>query len=769
MVRRGGCDDIRGMRGRRWRGWTAVCVAAASALAVLALAPLPTSTATGLASAMHVVAMGVALVVLVRGARNGDGLMRRTRYCFAGAVLATVVGALAGLGYVVAQGSIPVPSLGDISLAWVPLAVVGFWLVPTRNGRSAGTLRLVTDGAVAASSLFFISWLLAIEPLWQTGRWSATGRAVEMLYPLCDVFVAAVALAVLPRARSDVRELINYAAAGLLLIAFSDSWSTVLLAERGVIAFGWPDATIQAGLVMLIFGAIGRPRSQPERRSYSTIDHSVLYIPVLVAMCVGIWHLADGNSFTLREGIPGAVMLTAIVVRQIVFTRELSRAADRHRYAAAHDGLTGLANRKAFFDRLGEHLRTPGSGTAAVLLFDLDGFKEINDSFGHDVGDEVLASFAAALREQAPSELVARLGGDEFAMLVTGDDLELRAVSMGNHLAAGRRLATAGRGALQVSCSIGIALSRPDDASESLLRRADLAMYVAKRSPMSRLACFSDEMAVVADRRHLLAAALDGATERREMSLVYQPLYRLCDRSLAGAEALLRWEHPRFGAVSPSEFIPIAEDTGCIDAIGAWVLEQAVAQVAAWRHSGHELPWLFVNVSAPQFTDELPDLVRSALARHGVRPGQLILEITESQVPAFGASRPMQRLREMGVRIAVDDFGSGYSSFAQLARLPVDILKIDREVIANLGHVGGRPVLDAIIGLATALGLSTVAEGIEHGDDAEQATNAGIDFVQGFFFSRPLSADAVTSLLDSGSIPAPRVSLDPASYRLAPS
>jgi diguanylate cyclase (GGDEF)-like protein len=495
--------------------------------------------------------------------------------------------------------------------------------------------------------------------------------------------------------------------------------------------------------MFIIFAALSRPRGTPERRSYATIDRTALFIPVVLAVAVALWHIAAVAPLTFTDAIPAAVMVAAIVSRQFMYIRELSRAGDQHRYDAAHDALTGLANRKAFFERLGEHLRTPESGTAAVMLFDLDGFKEINDTFGHDVGDDVLLSFATSLREQGPDAFVARLGGDEFAVLVTGADQELRAVTLGTAVARGQRLSSDGRGPVQVSCSIGIALSRPGDVSEVLLRRADLAMYAAKASPLSRLACFSDEMAAVADRRHLLAAALGGAAERGEMSLLYQPLYRLSDRSLAGAEALLRWEHPQFGSVSPTEFIPIAEDTRCIDELGAWVLEQALSQVAAWRRDGRELPWLFVNVSAPQFTDALPMTVAAALARHDIRPDQLILEITESQVPAYASSRPMQRLRETGVRIAVDDFGAGYSSFSQLARLPVDILKIDRDVIANLGRVAGRPVLDAIIGLATALGLATVAEGIEREEQADHAGSAGIDFVQGFYFSRPMAGEAL--------------------------
>jgi EAL domain-containing protein (putative c-di-GMP-specific phosphodiesterase class I) len=309
--------------------------------------------------------------------------------------------------------------------------------------------------------------------------------------------------------------------------------------------------------------------------------------------------------------------------------------------------------------------------------------------------------------------------------------------------------------------SIGIAVLRDGDTPADALRRADLAMYSAKRSPTARLAVFSEDMADEAQRRHLLVAALAGAVDRGEMRLVYQPLYRLGDASLAGAEVLLRWTHPLFGAVPPDECIPLAEESGHINQIGAWVLEQSVAQMAAWERQGRHLPQLYVNVAARQFTDDLPALVADVLDRHGMQPSRLTLEITESQLPDLAANRPMQVLRKSGVQIALDDFGAGYSSLAQLARLPVDILKIDRDFIRNLGEAAGRPVMDAIINLAKALGLVTVAEGIEDMGQAVEATNAGVDFAQGYLFSRPIPPEELADRLPqlgecAPALPSPR-------------
>jgi EAL domain-containing protein (putative c-di-GMP-specific phosphodiesterase class I) len=266
-------------------------------------------------------------------------------------------------------------------------------------------------------------------------------------------------------------------------------------------------------------------------------------------------------------------------------------------------------------------------------------------------------------------------------------------------------------------------------------------MYSAKRSSSSQLAVYRDGMADEVDRRHLLKAALAGALYRDEMRLVYQPLYRLNDGNLAGAETLLRWTSPLLGVVPPDEFIPLAEDSGEIGRIGLWVLEQSVAQMARWEQQGSYLPRLFVNVSAAQFTDELPAQVARILASQGLSPERLTLEITESQLPGLGVNRSMQALRESGVQIALDDFGTGYSSLAPLARLPVDVVKIDRDFIRNLGEHAGRPVMDAVIQLAKALGLTTVAEGIEDVGQAAEASNAGIDIAQGYLFSHPLTAE----------------------------
>jgi diguanylate cyclase (GGDEF)-like protein len=737
---------------------TGALIAVLSAGSILPLYALPRTTATSVAWLMHIGALLTALVLMVRAARSGDAAMRRPRYLLAGALGASASGGAIAVGYLAAHGSIPIPSLVDpVTLMWVPLAACGFWLMPQRAGSRLGLARLTADGAVAATALLFASWVSVIEPLIDSDRWSTLGLSAQVAYPLADVGIAAMVISLLPRARADLRRMLNVVAAGLLLVALSDSGFMAVLARNGEPTFGWPDVTLQAGMALLAYAAWVRPTPVLGGAvSTPAVDRHLPYVPVVFAGAVGMWHVVNEGAIDLDDAVFGAVMLGALLTRQALFARDMALISDEHRHAAAHDELTGLANRKQFFARLAEHLSTPATGAALVLHIDLDGFKEVNDTLGHEAGDEVLTQFAQVLRAAAPGQLVARLGGDEFAALVTGEDAGGAALALAGRITEGRADARQGL-PVQVTCSVGLAALREGDAPADVLHRADLAMYSAKRDAGCRVAVFSESMAQQADRRHLLSADLAGAVARDELDIVYQPLYRLGDGTLAGAEALLRWTHPLFGAVPPDEFIPLAEETGDIHAIGGWVLDTAIAQTAQWQRSGRYLPQLFVNVSAAQFNDELPGHVREVLERHGVHADRLTLEITETQLPGLAVNGAMLALRESGVHIALDDFGAGYSSLAQLARLPVDILKIDRDFIRNLGETAGRPVMDAVINLARALGLTTVAEGIEDLGQAAEASNAGVDFGQGYLFSRPESADALAVRLPSlPAVPAPR-------------
>ena len=745
------------MRAERAGGVPAGCllVALAGAAMMLPLWALPRPVATAVAGGLHFVALLTAVTWMARSARRGDQAGARFRWSLAAALVAVAAGSLLGLVLTLTTGAIPVPSVADpVSLAWVPLAVYGFWKVPRREGLSRDDLgRLASDAAVALTALLFSSYLWILRPLLDAGRWTVAGELVELSYPVLDLLVAALVLSLLPRARADMRPFLDCVVCGLLLIVLSDSGSALLLSQRGVAAFGWPDVPLQSGMMVLAYAARLRPQAVlTERRASSALDRNLPYLPIAFAAGLGLLHVALVAPLDFAQSSLGALMLIAIVVRQSLSAAALASLAESHRTAAITDALTGLANRKAFLARLTEHLATPGTGPAAVVLFDLDGFKEVNDTLGHEAGDEVLVDFASVLRREIAGGLAARLGGDEFALLVLDDDPQTTALAL-----AARVNDTGIRG---IRGSAGVADLRVGDGPSEVMRRADLAMYAAKRRSEG-VCLFTPALAGQADRRNLLLADLPGAAERGELHLVYQPLYRLSDSALTGAEVLLRWTHPMLGVVGPDEFIPLAEDSGDILALGRWVRGHALAQVRAWEQEGRWLPRLYVNTAAAELRKSLPPEIAELLAANELAADRIALEITESRLPGPAAQEVMHALREAGVHLALDDFGTGYSSLAQLAHLPVDTLKIDRDFMTNLGERAGRSVLDAVVNLGRALGLTTVAEGVEDLAQAAEAANAGLDCAQGYLFSRPLPPQELGQLLAAAdttraAVPAPR-------------
>lgn len=724
----------------------ATLAAVIGAVCILPLWAAPPAVAQGGAAFLHLLALAIAALRFVRC----DGLVERrerlSRYFLSASMAVVAIAMLVSLGYVVMSGSVPSPSVADpIALLWVPLAAYGLWLVPSHDGRPMPTRRLAADGAVAATSLLFISWLLVLTPLTRDGTQGRFAEALQLAFPVADVFIATLVVLVLPRVRADQRAFLSVAAVGLVFVAIADSATAVRYADTGALSFGWPAAATQAGLGVLAFGAgMGRFPDLVRRPTVRSREWAIPFLAPLLAMMVVAGIGLRGESLGSTEILLGVVMVLAVLLRQRMLVREVTLVAEEYLQAAVHDGLTGLPNRKAFLAQLEEQTRMSCVTQAAVVILDLDGFKGINDTLGHDAGDRVLVDFGAILSASAHAHFAARLGGDEFAVLVLGAQPEEGA----RRIAAGvARSAMPHAGGMTVTCSAGISGLRPGDSAATALRRADLAMFWVKRTPQVQVAVFDESMAERAARRNLLVAQLPGVVERGELRLVYQPLYRLAEGRLAGAETLLRWHHPVLGDVPPDEFIPLAEESGDIRAIGSWVLDQAIGQVAAWRRRGRVLPQLFVNVAAAQFTDELPHEVAAALLRHAVSPHCLVVEITESQMPGLATNRAVQRLRESGVRVGMDDFGSGYSSLAQLARLPVDVLKIDRHFIRNLEAESGRHVLDAVVSLARSLGLETVAEGIEEPAQADEVRGSGIDYAQGYLFARPLEAEELFARL----------------------
>ncbi|SFS97391.1 EAL domain-containing protein [Methylobacterium sp. yr668] len=441
------------------------------------------------------------------------------------------------------------------------------------------------------------------------------------------------------------------------------------------------------------------------------------------------------------------------VLEAAIDMTERRRAEARIAHMAHHDALTGLPNRVLFRDRLAEAIaRHARDGEAAVLLcLDLDKFKIVNDTLGHPVGDALLREaaerIAGCLRED---DLVARLGGDEFAILVRGPDLPALADGLVARVIAelGRPFRLDGQDC-HIGTSIGVAcLPRDGTDPETLMKNADLALYRAKAEGGGTFRCFEPEMDAWVQARRRRENELREAFARGQFSLVYQPLMDARAGRILAFEALLRWHHPEHGPVSPAEFVPLAEETGLIVPIGAWVMQTAFAEAATWP----EAIRLAVNLSPIQFRNrDLVETVRGALSAAGLDPRRLELEITESVLLADSAANlaTLHALRAMGIRIAMDDFGTGYSSLGYLRSFPFDKIKLDRSFVSQVGeNTHCTAIVRAVASLGTSLGIATTAEGVETAEQLAMLRAEGYDEVQGFLFSRAVPGPEARRLIE---------------------
>ena len=438
---------------------------------------------------------------------------------------------------------------------------------------------------------------------------------------------------------------------------------------------------------------------------------------------------------------------------------ERVRDSERLSFLAQHDALTGLPNRLLFTDRLRQAMieAQRHNRLVSVVFLDLDRFKNINDTLGHDVGDAMLVAVAARLRDAVrPSDTIARLGGDEFAAILADmAKAEDAPMVVQRILDAFKEPFQLDDRELFMSASLGITLY-PIDATDAdaLLRNADTAMYRAKQHGRSACQFYTAEMTRRAHEDMALEGALRHAIERDELLLHYQPIVDLNTGRMLGLEALLRWQHPELGLVSPARFIPLAEESGLIVPIGEWVLRQACKQTHAWHDAGFTDLYVTVNLSSRQFRE--PDLVKrvkQVLADTGLNGNRLVLELTESMLLTNidNTVRQMQELDTAGVRFAVDDFGTGYSSLSYLKRFPIDVLKIDQSFVRDIStDPDDAAIVRAVITMAHALSVRVVAEGVETHEQMEFLRANSCDSMQGYYLSKPLPAAALTTLLAKG-------------------
>ncbi|MEA2212567.1 MAG: hypothetical protein QOF83_2515 [Solirubrobacteraceae bacterium] len=451
----------------------------------------------------------------------------------------------------------------------------------------------------------------------------------------------------------------------------------------------------------------------------------------------------------------------ASLARAMNYAVERKRAEVELAHQALHDPLTELPNRALFSDRLSVALdRARRTGApVAVLFLDVDNFKQINDTLGHQAGDHLLTVLAARFRDMLrPMDTVARFGGDEFTFLFEELESERETILIAERISrSARQPLTLGddESDVAVEVSIGIAIvTDPAVSPESVIRDADVAMYRAKELGGARFELYDETARVRASRRIELENALRQAVERSELRVHYQPRVSLSgETGLIGFEALVRWEHPERGLIPAEEFVALAEDTGLIVPIGEWVLEQALAHIAGWRESRPGVT-ISVNLSARQL--ESPGLaahLAAAVRSIGAEPGVLCLEITEDAVEHNRdmAARSLAALNAIGIKLALDDFGTGHSSVAGLRDLPLDSVKIDRSFVADLGSdPSASAVVGALVELGHALGLSVVAAGVETDVQLARLRDLGCDGAQGYLFSRPLPVDGVHALLCPG-------------------
>lgn len=742
------------------RARTVAWVALASPAALLLLPALTgRAAAFPVAMAVHAVSVLVTAGALYRSARSGDPELRRARRWFAAALAVSALGFVTAAVHALVIGRVPVLSPANLTvIGWVAFALAGLLSVPMQQHREGGRLRAVLDCVVVTTGTALVFWMLWLAPIYARSDGSGLAKAVLLAYPVADLVVAAAALAVTAHVRTDVRRFLQVATAGMLLVVISDAGSAATMDTGGGRGFGWTNVALQAGLAVLLCAALLPAdlvdQTRP-RRLTALVDAGLPHLPVVAAVPVAIWQAARGGPTDLVVFVLGGTMVLGLVGRQALYARHLSAIAQRLSVDAACDPLTGLANRRSWLATVSAALAERQPEQAAVVLLDLDGFKEVNDGFGHAAGDAALNRFADRLTEVAGEQASpARLGGDEFGLLVVGPDAEDRAVRAADALTVALS-STFGTAALAVGASAGVAVSRAGDTTSDLLRRADLAMYEAKRSTLTRVAVFTRDMAERAERRHLLLQALPGAAERGELAALYQPLVRLSTGEVAGAEVLLRWESPLHGLVAPGEFVPLAEESGVVGALGAWVLDRAAQDLAAWQAAGRTVPGLFVNVSARQLVDGFADQAAAIVRAHGVAPSRVTLEITESALPDLQGDRCLEQLRAAGFPLAMDDFGAGFSSLSQLGVLPVSVLKFDREFLRSAETPHGRRILSALTAVARDLGLTTVAEGVETATELAVVRAAGCDLAQGYHLGAPMTAAELWRVLGA-AVPAPR-------------
>ncbi len=712
---------------------------------------------------------GGAVVATLVGLRRNRPLARWPWMIIAAALVVFLVGggvreAFGSLGDLSSNRS-PVPDLITLS-GYVLLGIGVLGLAHVRR-RGARDIDGMLDGVIAALAAMALAWIFLINPTLFHEHAPLPVRLLLSCYPPLSVFVVAMIarLAFNTGKRRPLSYVLLLGAGTAMLVGDV----VYMLVETHVLTLSQNVFDVPYALACVFFiGAVLHP-SMRELTEPLPADElaptkgRLAFVAVALGLpaLITVFRVDAAVSDRFALGIIIMALTLAAAWRMFRALRAYARSEERLTHAATHDALTGLPNRAYAQEHLNSLLARPKQerGLVALLFLDVDRFKLINDSYGHSLGDELLLAVAGRLRATTrPGDLVARIGGDEFVVVLDSLPATSKAVEVAERTRRSFQTPFNVRGVeIITSASIGVSLADgtdPASDAEALIRDADTAMYRAKETGRDAVSVFDSSMRDSATERVELERDLRHAMESDELYLLYQPLVQLPMGTIEGFEALLRWSHPSRGQLPPASFVPLAEDTGLIVPIGTWVIEEACRQLAWWRDAipNSEDLYVAVNLSVRQLRDpQLVPCVRNALNGERLSSGSLCLELTESLLmdnPA-SAAELLEQLRSVGVGLSIDDFGTGYSSLSSLRRMPVDRVKIDQSFIEGLDHdTSDESLVAAIVAMASALDVTTVAEGVETYAQGKHLHELGCNVAQGNFYSRPVRSASVPHVVD---------------------
>ena len=717
-----------------------------------------------LINVVSVLVVAVAAVICGLAARSAQG-RARTAWAVLGVGLigATVGETLWAYDKLVLKHDV-FPGPADAAYLMFPVGMcVALLLFPAARSRQWQG-RLVLDGLVMAGSLLIVSWLTVMEPIYHAETGHGLKLYASLAYPVLNMMTLTVAAVVLARSAGGPRIVLGLLTLGLAAMTLAESAFAYISVDNAFSGRGHYllDIFWTAGILLItVAAAKGSEVEFGEQSAAEQLPGWVsVWLPFAPLMLAGL-ALAAEQPALVRPGpvIPvGVALLIAVLLRQHFAVSEDRRLLSTVSALSLRDPLTGLANRVLFHDRLNHamQLRARDGQTVSVLAIDLDDFKLVNDTMGHAAGDELLVVVADRLRAAVRAgDTVSRFGGDEFGVIIEGPTDAAESVAQRILTTFDAPLVIDGREIL-VRPSVGLATALAggpsDEAVEDLLKRADMAMYVAKRSSahggQSRLSRSPENL----PSDNGLLVELRDAVSLRELTLVYQPKFNLKTSELAGVEALVRWPRSNGELLGPDEFLPLVRRHGLIGPVTEFVLTRALDDAASWHAAGAEVP-VAINLFPPSLAaPTLPEQISRELIERGLSPSVLTIEITEDMVLDNTARTRdvLSDLRRRGIRVAIDDFGSGYSALSYLRDLPVDQVKLDRSFIEPIAHdPRAAEVVRAVIEVARVLRLTTVAEGAENLETVDCLRNFGCDYVQGYYYGPPLTAQQVLELADS--------------------